>query len=70
MTAGATDSMSSAERAYLIAGNLAAVYHNNASAPEAYVENGFVKMGAQAILASNGNEADADALADKLNHIR
>lgn len=70
MTAGATDSMSSAERAYLIAGNLAAVYHNNNSAPEAYVENGLVKMGVQAILASNSNEADADALADKLNHIR
>lgn len=70
MTAGATNSMSSEERAYLIAGNLAAVYHNNTVAPEAYVENGFVKMGDQAILAPNGNEADADALADKLNHIR
>jgi len=70
MTAGATTSMSSAERAYLIAGNLSAVYHNTSSAPEAYVEKGFVKMGAQAILAANENEADIESLADKLNRIR
>ncbi len=70
MTAGATDTMSSAERAYLIAGNLAAVYHNNKKAPAAYIENGMVKMGNQPILVPNSNEPDAQTLVDKLNSIK
>lgn len=70
MTAGATDTTSSAERAYLIAGNLSAVYHNHQKAPAAYVENGMVKMGSQPILIPNANEPDAYALADILNNIK
>jgi predicted Zn-dependent protease len=70
MTAGATDATSSAERAFLIAGNLSAVYHNNKTAPNAYVEGGMVKMGNQPILVPNENEPDAQTLADKLNSIK
>lgn len=43
--------MSSQERAYLIAGNLAAVYHNHPkNPPEAYLSGNTIYMGNQAIM--------------------
>ncbi|MBP2633728.1 MAG: peptidase Ste24p [Firmicutes bacterium] len=65
-----TDSMSGMERSYLVAGNLAAVYHNNATIPQAYAEGGVVKMGGQDILAPNADEPSADELVNILNKIR
>lgn len=70
MTAGAAGDTSSSERAYLIAGNLAAVYHNNKTAPAAYIENGMVKMGNQPILIPNNNEPTAQVLVNTLNNIK
>lgn len=49
--------MSSQERAYLIAGNLAAVYHNsNGTLPDAFVSGNTIYMGKQAIMVVAPNE--------------
>lgn len=62
--------MSGKERSYLIAGNLAAVYKNNKTAPVAYVENGIVMMGAQPIVLPIEGEMGAAELAAVLNQIK
>jgi predicted Zn-dependent protease len=66
----ANDSMSGMERSYLVAGNLAAVYHNNTTIPQAYAEDGVVKMGGQDIIAPNADEPSADELVNILNKIK
>ncbi|WP_110955984.1 M48 family metallopeptidase [Anaerosinus massiliensis] len=70
MQTTANDSMSGMERSYLVAGNLAAVYRNNDTIPEAYVEHGIVKMGEQEIVIPNADEPNADELVDILNKIK
>ena len=62
--------MSGKERSYLVAGNLAAVYHNNKVIPEAYVEDGLVKMGIQPIIVPIEGEPTAQELVDILNKLR
>jgi beta-barrel assembly-enhancing protease len=70
MKPSATDSMSGTERSYFVAGNLAAVYHNNTTLPDAYAQNGTVMLGEQPILTPNGSDPDAETLATLLNNIK
>lgn len=71
MQAAASDTMSAAERAYLIGGKIAAVYHNNTKIPAAYVaDNGYLYMGQQDICLPISGEDSAQALADKMNIIK
>lgn len=70
VTPSATGSMSSKERSYFVLGNLAAVYHNNKTAPEAYANGDTVMMGEQPIMTSTGSDASAETLAAKLNKIK
>ncbi|MFA6851447.1 MAG: peptidase M48, partial [Selenomonadaceae bacterium] len=67
----AIDSMSSQERAYFAAGNLAAAYHNGYNTANAYVgNNNVVYLGDQAIMQAQSTDADAQKLADRLNTIK
>lgn len=62
--------MSSQERAYLIAGNLAAVYHNHPkNPPEAYLSGNTIYMGNQAIMVVEYGE-NGNSIVNKLNSIR
>lgn len=70
LTPSATGSMSSKERSYFVMGNLAAVYHNNKTAPEAYASGDTVMMGQQPIITSTGDDPSAEELAAKLNKIK
>lgn len=70
MTVAETPSMSSAERAYFVLGNLAAAYHNGHSSSEAYVQNGTVMLGAQPIVTPASGDEDAYTLAERLNSIK
>lgn len=70
MTVAESNGMSSAERAYFVLGNLAAAYHNNHASSEAYVQNGIVMLGAQAIIQPAAGDEDAYTLAERLNAIK
>jgi len=71
ITAGDCEGLSGKERAYLIAGNLAAVYHNNKTAPAAYADdNGTVYLGEQAILTAQASDPPAADLVGQLNQIK
>ena len=62
--------MSAQERAYMIAGNLAAVYHNNPKNPPQATHSGStVYMGKQAIMVTATGE-NASQIADHLNSIK
>lgn len=66
----AANDMSSQERAYLIAGNLAAVYHATPkNPPKAYLEGDTIYMGRQAIMVVEYGENGRD-IVDYLNAIR
>lgn len=68
---GAIDSMSSLERVYFAAGNLAAAYHNGYNTSNAYVgANNVVYLGDQAIMQAQSTDADAQELANHLNTIK
>lgn len=70
MKAASSKAMSSAERAYLIAGALSAVYHNNKTIPRAYVgENGYLYVGVQDICLPLKGELSAHELAIRFNKI-
>lgn len=65
----AANDMSPQERAYLIAGNLAAVYHNSSkNPPEAYLSGNTIYMGNQAIMVTAYGENGND-IVNKLNTI-
>ena len=70
MTVAEAASMSSAERAFFILGNIAAAYHNKHNSSEAYVQNGTVMLGAQPIITPADGDEDAQTLADRLNAIK
>lgn len=57
------------ERAYLIAGNLAKVYHNNAIDTATIGEDGTVYIGNQQISSLGENDISADELSNRLNEI-
>lgn len=62
--------MSSQERAYLIAGNLAAVYHNYPkNPPKAYLSGNTIYMGNQAIMVVEYGE-NGNNIVNKLNSIK
>lgn len=62
--------MSSLERAYLIAGNLAAVYHNTPkNPPDAYLSGNTIYMGNQAIMVVEYGENGTD-IVNQLNAIK
>ncbi len=62
--------LSSMQRAYLVAGNLAKAYHNGAGKEAAYVENGVVMLGGYGIITAAGGAENAYDLAAKLNSMR
>lgn len=66
----ASDTMSGPERSYFVAGNLAVVYHNNVTAPDAYAQDGVVMMGDQPIMTPNALDDSAEAIAARLNSIK
>lgn len=71
MKVASLPTMSSQERAYLIGGRIAAVYHNNKVAPEAYVaDNGNLYMGTQNICQPVVGDDSASVLADRLNKLK
>lgn len=65
----AMDTMSSQERSYLIAGNLAAVYHNSSTQGEASYDGETIYIGSQAIMTPLAGE-DGQAIVVKLNGLR
>lgn len=62
--------MSSVERSYLIAGNLAAVYHKNEASAQAINDNGVVKIGDNAVVEPCSADVSADELVRILNDIK
>jgi len=70
ITPSASGSMSSKERSYFVMGNLAAVYHNNKTAPEAYASGDTVMMGEQPIMTCTGDDPSPAEVAAKLNKIK
>lgn len=66
----ATSSMSAAERAYFVLGNLAAAYHKGLDKEQAYASNGTVYLGSQAIMTPASGDEDAETLAARLNEIK
>lgn len=70
MTPSAAGGMSSKERSYFVMGNLCAVYHKNAKAPDAYASGNVVMMGQQPIIQCVGSDGNASDLAARLNQIK
>lgn len=66
----ANGAMSGEERSYLVAGNLAAAFSKNTIVPDAYVQNGMVKIGRQEILYPNEDEPSAHEIVDMINKIK
>lgn len=62
--------MSTMERSYFVLGNLAAAYHHGHASAAAYVENGTVMLGPQAIIAPVEGDESAEVLAERLNSIK
>lgn len=62
--------MSGGERSYLVAGNLARVYHDNGTILEARNDNGSVRVGSQAIVTPAAGDASADELVALFNQIK
>ncbi|VBB09608.1 peptidase m48 [Lucifera butyrica] len=58
-----------AERAYLVAGNLARVYHENALGAAYVGDDGAVYIGKQLIMTPAGNDPDSQDLAGRINAI-
>ncbi|WP_196598267.1 M48 family metallopeptidase [Pectinatus frisingensis] len=66
-----TEIMSGDERAFLIGGALAAVYHNNTTIPQAYIgSNNYLYLGNQDIFIPTVNDGDPQFLVNKLNMIK
>lgn len=61
------DTYMAEERAYLIAGNLARVYHNNAIGTASVGDDGGIYIGEQLILLPADGDDDSHDLADKIN---
>lgn len=70
MTPVAAGDLSGAQRAYLVAGNLAAIYNAGQNTQNAYVEGGTVKIAGQAIVTPAYGDVSATELANLLNSIK
>ena len=66
----AAANMSGAERAYLVAGNLAAVYNAGTEGEAVHVEGGTVKIGSKAIVTPAAGDTSASELATLLGSIK
>lgn len=66
----ATDNMSSMQRAYYLAGNLAEAYHQKQNRYKAYVKNNIVYLGNVGIMTAMNGDGSAYSLAEKLNTIK
>lgn len=64
------EGISSAERKYFLMGNLAAAYNHGENQKNAYVSNGTVYLGNQAIMTPNAKDEKAKDLANRLNQIK
>ena len=62
--------MSSAERKYLVMGNLAAAYDHRQNVYDAYVQNGTVMLGNQAIFTPVSGDISAEEAVAILNRIK
>ena len=69
MTPAKTDRYLAEERAYLIAGNLAKAYHNNASGTATIGNEGSIYIGNQRICDVTENDISADELVSRINAI-
>ena len=70
MIVAGANGMSSAERSYFAFGNLAKAYHNGQEKESAYVSNGTVYLGSQAIITPASGDESAQTIADRLNSIK
>lgn len=70
MTPVAAGDLSGAQRAYFVAGNLAAVYNADNNTQAAYVEGGTVKIAGKAIVNPTYGDVSASELAELLNSIK
>lgn len=62
-----TNTMSSAERACFVLGNLAAAYHNGHSKSDAYVSGNVLYLGAQPIMTLEYGDESGQVLVERLN---
>ena len=62
--------MSGLERAYLIAGNLAKVYHNNQDAQKVHISEGSIMIGHHYIAYPCPEDEDIETLVEKLTQIK
>lgn len=69
-TPAATNTMSSKQRAYYLAGNLAKMYHSGQEKSNAYVRDNVVYVGNIGIMSALTGDKSAAALAAKLNSIK
>ena len=70
MTPVAAGDLSGAQRAYFVAGNLAAVYNAGNNTQAAYIEGGTVKIAGKAIVTPAYGDVSASELAELLNSIK
>lgn len=70
LTPAATSGMSSAERAYFVAGNLARIYHNNNTPANATTDGSTVYMDGKAVMTVVDGDMAPQTIADKLNSIK
>lgn len=70
MKPAAAANMSSLERSYLIAGNLAVAYHSKGTLPTASNDDGIVRLGDLSIIQPGNGDTSADELVKVLNSIQ
>ena len=63
-------SMTGLERSYFVLGNLAVAYHRGLNTSQAYVKDGTVYLGEQAIITPVSGDESAQTIADRLNSIK
>lgn len=66
----AVGDMSTRERAYFVAGNLSAAYHNKHNTSDVTTDGNIVKMGAQPIIECQGDDMSASEAAARLQAIK
>lgn len=70
LTPVTTSSYLDAERAYLIAGNLAKVYHNNIVGNATLGDDGAIYIGSQKIVNLTEKDSSADEICNRINALR
>lgn len=70
VTPAPTETMSSAERACFVLGNLAAAYHNGHASSSAYLNGNVVMLGGQPIMTIEYGDESGEVLVNRLNSIK